>query len=201
MSAAKETRVPSPAEPQNSSIARLVMPPAAAAIVLSAIGAIGLAAHDAYLVPSLGSAIFVQVMTPKEPSASLWSTLIGQLVALPAGFIAVYCCGAQAAPSFLSGHPLAADRLLAAAIAVVLTIAAQRALRATSPAGGAVALLLALGTTPSNWHGALLLGIGIVLVTLLGEPCRILILRQDQAVRGEKEALLILSKKKQKESF
>jgi len=64
--------VPSPAEPQNSAVARLVMPPAAAATVLCAIGAIGLAAPDAYLVPSLGSAIFVQVMTPNEPSASRW---------------------------------------------------------------------------------------------------------------------------------
>ena len=173
--------MPSPAEPQNSAVARLVMPPAAAATVLCAIGAIGLAAHDAYLVPSLGSAIFVQVMTPKEPSASLWSTLIGQLVALPAGFIAVYCCGVEAAPAFLSGHPLAAGRPLAVAIAVVLTIAAQRALKATSPAGGAVALLFALGTTPPTGHAALLLCVGIVLVTILGEPCRMLILRQDKA--------------------
>jgi hypothetical protein len=185
---AEETRVPSPAEPQNSAVARLVIPPAAAAIVLCAIGAIALAAHDAYLVPSLGSAIFVQVMTPK-PSASLWSTLIGQLVALPAGFIAVYSCGAEATAAFLSGHPLAADRLLAVAIAVVLTIAAQRALKATSPAGGAVALLFALDTTPPTGHAALLLCcsaalllcVGIVLVTILGEPCRMLILRQDKA--------------------
>ena len=41
-------------------------------------------------------------------------------------------------------------------------------------------MLLALGTTPPTWHGALLLGIGIVLVTILGEPCRMLILRQDK---------------------
>ncbi len=173
--------MPSPAEPKNSAVARLVMPPAAVAIVLCVIGAIGVAVHAAYLVPSLGSAMFVQVMTPKEPSANLWSTLIGQLVALPAGFFAVYVCGAEVAPAFLSGHPLAADRLLAVAIAVVLTIVAQRALRATSPAGGALALLLALGATPPTGQGALLLGVGIVLVTILGEPCRMLILRQEKA--------------------
>jgi hypothetical protein len=157
------------------------MPPIAAAAVLCAIGAIGIAAHDAYLAPSLGSAIFVQVMTPKEQSASFWNTFIGQLVALPAGFIAVYICGAESAPSFHAGHSLAADRLLASAIAVILTIIAQRALKAASPAGGAIALLLALGMTPPTWHGALLLGIGLVLVTIMGEPCRMLILRQDEA--------------------
>ncbi|MBW4023810.1 MAG: HPP family protein [Proteobacteria bacterium] len=172
--------MPSPAEPQNSSVARVVIPPIAAAVVLCAIGTIGLAANDAWLVPSLGSAIFVQVMTPKEPSASLWSTLLGQLVALPAGFIAVYVCGAEHAPSFLSGHPLVPDRLLAVAVAVVITILAQRALKATCPAGGAVALLLALGTTSPTWHGLLLLFVGIVLVTILGEPCRVLILRMDR---------------------
>jgi hypothetical protein len=42
-------------------------------------------------------------------------------------------------------------------------------------------LLLALGTTPPTVHAALLLGVGIVLVTLLGEPCRMLILRQEKA--------------------
>ncbi|WP_419759104.1 HPP family protein [Acidisoma sp.] len=171
--------MPGPAEP-NSALAHWVMPPIAAAIVLCAIGALGIGATDAWLVPSLGSAIFVQVMTPKEPSASLWSTLLGQLVALPAGFIAVFVSGANAAPAFLSGHALEPSRLVAVAIAVILTILAQRALKATCPAGGAVALLVALGTTPPTWHGALLLGIGIVLVTILGEPCRMLILRQDK---------------------
>jgi hypothetical protein len=171
--------VPSPAEPQNSQLARLVIPAVAAAVVLCAIGAISIAAHDAYLVPSLGSAIFVQVMTPKEPSAS---PLIGQLVALPAGFIAVFSCGADTAPAFLSGHPLSPDRLLAVAIAVILTILAQRALKATSPAGGAVALLLALGTIPPTAHGALLMSVGIILVTILGEPCRMLILYREKAV-------------------
>jgi hypothetical protein len=180
--------VPGPAEP-TSPLAHWVMPPIAAAIVLCAIGAIGITAHDAWLVPSLGSAIFVQVMTPKEPSASLWSTLLGQLVALPAGFIAVYVTGAEAAPAFLSGHALEPDRLLAVAIAVILTILAQRALKATCPAGGAVALLVALGTTPPTGHGALLLTIGIVLVTILGEPCRMLILRMDKTTpKNQSEA-------------
>ncbi len=172
--------MPGPAEP-TSPLAYWVIPPIAAAIVLCAIGALGIGAHDAWLVPSLGSAIFVQVMTPKEPSASLWSTLLGQLVALPAGFVAVFVSGANAAPAFLSGHALQPDRLLAVSIAVILTILAQRALKATCPAGGAVALLLALGTTPPTAHGALLLGVGIVLVTIFGEPIRMLILRQDKA--------------------
>jgi hypothetical protein len=55
----------------------------------------------------------------------------------------------------------------------------QRSLKATSPAGGAVALLIALGTVPPTFYGAILLTIGILLVTAFGEPMRLLILRAE----------------------
>lgn len=160
-------------------LSRWVLPPIAAALVLCAVGALGLFAHDAWLVPSLGSAIFVQVLTPKEASASLWSTLVGQLTAVPAGFLGIWATMARAAPPVTSGHPPEPARLLAVAIAIIITVLLQRTLRATCPAGGAVALLVALGTVPPNLHGAMLLVIGIVLVTALGEPARTLILSAD----------------------
>jgi hypothetical protein len=65
--------VPGPAEP-NSALAHWVMPPIAAAIVLCAIGALGIGASDAWLVPSLGSAVFIKVMITKEPRASRSTT-------------------------------------------------------------------------------------------------------------------------------
>ena len=163
----------------NSALTRWVLAPIAAAIVLCAIGALGFFAHDAWLVPSLGSAIFVQVLTPKEPSASAWSTLVGQLVAVPAGFLGVFATMARGVPPVTSGHPPEPVRLFAVAVAVIATALLQRALKATCPAGGAVALLVALGTVPPNLHGALLLVIGIALVTALGEPARMLVLRAE----------------------
>ncbi len=166
-----------PAETKPRALAHWVLPTVASAIILAAIGALGLAAQDAWLVPSLGSAIFVQVMTPKEPSAHWWNSFAGQLIAIPAGFLGVYVTRAEAAPAFLSGHPLEPIRLAAVAIAIAATVLAQRGLKATCPAGGAVALLIALGTVPPDLHGAALLAIGILLVTILGEPARLLILR------------------------
>lgn len=166
-----QSRIGSPA------LGHWVLPPVLATIVLCLIGALGLAANDAWLVPSLGSAIFVQVMTPQQPSGRIWSTGIGQLVAIVAGFVGVYVAHAETAPAFMSGHPLLAARLLAVAVGVVLTVLAQRALQATSPAGGAVVLLIALGTVPPTVRGAVLLVIGIALVTGLGELARLATLR------------------------
>ncbi len=162
-------------------LAHWLLPPLAAVAVLAVIGALGLAADDAWLVPSLGSAILVQVMTPDQPAGRLWNSGIGQLVAIAAGFAGIYLADAAAAPPFMSGHPLDAARLLAMAIAVAGTVLLQRALKATSPAGGAVALLVALGTVPPTAHGALLLTVGILLVTGLGEFARVAILRAEHA--------------------
>jgi hypothetical protein len=44
-----------------------------------------------------------------------------------------------------------------------------------------VALLVALGTVPPTAHGALLLTVGILLVTGLGEIARVAILRAEHA--------------------
>jgi CBS-domain-containing membrane protein len=144
-------------------LADWVLPPIAGAGVLCGIGALGLLAHDAWLTPSLGSAILIQVMTPREPSARLWNTFIGQALAVFAGFAAVYIAGDHTLP--------------AVAIALAATVLLQRALQATCPAGGAVALLIALGSVPANLHGAWLLAIGIVLVTGMGEAMRVVILK------------------------
>ncbi len=160
-------------------VARWVLPTVAAPVVLCAIGALGLAAHDAWLVPSLASAVFVQVLTPRDRGGQVWSTCIGQLVAVPAGLVAVYAARAASAPEFTSGHALDPARVVAVGIAAVLTIILQRSLKATSPAGGAVALLIALGTVPPTFHGAILLTIGTLLVTAFGEPMRLLILRAE----------------------
>ena len=144
--------------------------------MLCCIGGLGLWAGDAWLVPSLGSAIFVQALSPSEPSGKAWNTAMGQFSGELAGYLAVYAAGAAMLPSFMSGHPLDAGRLLAVLIAIVLTVLLQRALSATSPAGGATTILVALGTVPPTLHGAFLLAAGILLVTALGEPVRWLLL-------------------------
>lgn len=60
---------------------------------------------------------------------------------------------------------------------MIVTSVLQRILRATSAAGGATALIVALGAETATADGAARLAAGILLVTLLGEAARWLVLR------------------------
>ncbi|TLU71082.1 hypothetical protein FE263_18060 [Lichenicoccus roseus] len=71
-----------------------------------------------------------------------------------AGLIGVFVATAFHTPSFMGSHPLVYARVLAVAIAVPLTVLFELALRASSPAGGATAIVLALGLETANWQGS-----------------------------------------------
>jgi hypothetical protein len=68
------------------------------------------------LIPSLGSAIFLQTTTPEEPSARAWNTGIGQLIGAAAGFGTVFLATAEWTPHFMGSNPLTIARVAAAAI-------------------------------------------------------------------------------------
>ncbi len=157
-------------------LATHIVPPFAVAAVLGAIGAFSAWVQEPLLVPSLGSAIFLQTLTPKEPSARVWNTLVGQLAGAASGFAAIFVFAAEQSPSFMTDHRLLFSRVLAALVAVFLTSVLQQVLKATSAAGGATALVVALGAETATAAGAARLVAGILLVTLLGETARRFIL-------------------------
>jgi hypothetical protein len=158
-------------------LSKEALPPLLITLVLGGIGAFSLWVRQPLLIPSLGSAIFLQTLTPEEPSARAWNTGIGQLIGAAAGFGAVFLATAEWTPHFMGNNPLTIARVAAAAMAVLLTCVLQRILRATSAAGGATALVVALGAETATEEGAIRLVAGILLVTLLGEVSRWLILR------------------------
>lgn len=157
--------------------AKEVLPPLLITVVLGVIGVFSLWLQEPLLIPSLGSAIFLQTMTPEEPSARAWNTLMGQLVGAAAGFAAVMLSAAASTPHFMGNHHLMPARLVAAAVAAFATCVLQRMLAATSAAGGATALVVALGAETATAAGAVRLVAGILLVTVLGEAARWLVLR------------------------
>lgn len=161
-------------------LGRQLLPPLSVAVVLGVIGLVSLWTQQPLLAPSVGSAVFVQVMTPTEPSARAWNTAAGQIIGVGAGMTGVFAAAATVAPTFLANHLLVFDRVLAMIIAVLLTVIFEMLLRATSPAGGATAVLIAIGGESADWAGAGRLLAGILLVTLLGEAARLLILRTRQ---------------------
>ncbi len=149
----------------------------ATALTMLGVGAFAVWEHQPFLVPSLAAAAFLQTLPPRSPSARPWPTAMGQLAGLAGGLIAVHVTAATATPTFMDHHVLSFARVLATCVAVLLTGAAQIALNAISPAGGATALIVTLGAETADWIGALRVVVGILLVTCLGEATRHLLLR------------------------
>ncbi len=161
-------------EPLNKFLA----PTLGIAFVIGVIGAVSLWVGQPLLIPSLGSAIFLQLMTPEEPSARTWNTAVGQLAGAGCGFGAVALLGVAGKSHFMVGSALLAARVGAAVLAVFGTAIIQYLLDAVSAAGGATALIVAVGAETTSPDGAVRLVAGIVLVTALGEPIRRWIVRR-----------------------
>jgi hypothetical protein len=165
--------------PAKSVLIRHVLGACAAAIILTVIGAFSLWVQQPLLAASLGSAVFIQTLTPGEKSGRLWPTGIGQLAGVAGGLIGVILAHAEPAPMFMAAQPLVVARVLAACLAVLVTGCLQGVLKAVSPAGAATALILALGMEAPDWLGIVRLMTGIALVTVLGEAARQMLLREN----------------------
>ena len=160
-----------------------------AVVVMALIGALSVWAGEPWLAASLGPSVMMQTLSPEQKTASMWDTCVGQLVGMGVGFAGVYAVGAQAVPALTSGEHLTWIRVAAVAIAFVLLIPVQQALRAKHPPGGSTLLLVALGLVPPTWHTAWVMLVGIVMVTVFGEGARVMVLRVKQGPAAVKETL------------
>ena len=155
--------------------------PVLAAVTVGVIAVISVWMQEPWLAPSLGSAVLAQTLSPDQPSAKPYSIAVGQLLGAAAGFAGVFIAGATTVPAFMGDHDLTWARAGAVALALLLVAALQLACKATTPPGGATAVVVAIGAEAANWSGVLHLAIGILLVTALGEGARQLILRMRAA--------------------
>lgn len=135
---------------------------------------LGLWMEQPWLFPSLGPTIFLQAVTPDQPAARPWNTLVGHAVGVVAGFAALYLLGAQADPPTLSAGVLTIGRVAATALAVGATIALQLALSAQHPPAAATTMLITLGGLRPEWSTVGLITVGVTLVATLGEGTRLL---------------------------
>ena len=153
-----------------------LLPPVLIAAVMVAIAALGVGLGEAFLVPSLGSAVFAQALGPEQPTSHPYTLGVGQLVGAASGMAGVFVAGAGGAPAFMGDH-LAWARVAAVGVAVLLGAGGQMLLRARTPVGGATALVVALGAESASWGGAGRMAVGIALVMVLGEGVRRAVLR------------------------
>nr|WP_244977120.1 HPP family protein [Deinococcus humi] len=137
-----------------------------------------MATHQPLLFPSLGPTAFLQTETPDQTSAQPYHVVIGHVVALLAGFLAVWVFGAADAPSVLATHDLTAPRVWASVLAVALTLLGGLLLRASHPPAAATTLLASLGGFPPTIKSATTVMGGVLLIALLGEGLRRLRLMQ-----------------------
>jgi len=158
-------------------MSKTILPPLLATMVLGLIGLFAVWTQEPWLAPSLGSAVFTQVMTPSDSSAKPANILAGQIIGAIAGFAGVFVAGVASAPPFFGAHTLLLSRVLALSVAACLACLAQLATGFATPAGGATALVVAVGAETASWSGFGHLAVGIVLVTLGGELSRRLVLR------------------------
>ncbi len=154
-----------------SSVPDLVWGPLVAGALILLVGLLGVAAGKPWLLPSLGPSAMLVALNPAHPQARAWNTLIGHLGAIGAGFVAIVLAGAANAPSPILQGELVLPRVVAATIAIVLTLLIGALLRASHPPAAATTLLVALGATATA-DKALSLFTGVVVVAVAGELLR-----------------------------
>jgi hypothetical protein len=149
----------------------LIWAPLAAAGLILLVGVLGLAAGQPWLVPSLGPSAALVALSPAHPTARLWNTLAGHLLGIVAGFVGIVVSSAGTAPSPLIQGELVASRVIAAGIAIALTLSLMTLARASHPPATATTLLVALGAM-ATFEKALFIVAGVIVVALAGELVR-----------------------------
>lgn len=136
-----------------------------------AIAAIGWATRQPLIFASLGPTAYELVELPQMKSARAYNIVVGHLVGLGAGFLALYLLNAWAAPNVLSAGIVSTQRLWAVVIAAALTTFGTLLLKASQPASLATTLLVSLGAMQTR-RDALAIVAGVLIITAIGEPLR-----------------------------
>ena len=134
-------------------------------VVLAAAGLVGLALRQPWLFPSLGPTIMVIAETPRQPSAHPRNVLVGHLVGVAAGWLALVVTGLTAAPAVVQ-QGITVPRIVAACLSLAATALVLQAIGTPHPPAGATTLIVSLGllTTPSQ---LLALVLSVLLVTVV----------------------------------
>ena len=135
------------------------------------IAAAGWATKQPLIFASLGPTAYELVQKPKDKSSKAYNIIVGHLVGLGAGFLAVYLLNAWQEPNVPLTGVVSALRVWAVVIAAVLTTLLTLLLRAAQPAATATALLVALGSMQTK-RDAVVMIIAVLLITAIGEPVR-----------------------------
>ncbi len=142
------------------------------AVILLA-GSLGvLAGGRLWLFPSLGTTLYLMTEDAAQPSSRIYHVIVGHLIGIAAGYIAVFALGIAYEPSIFELGYLTLGRVGAAVIAMVLAEGGVLLADASHPPASATTLLVALGTFRPTVTSALDIVAGVIIVALAGELFR-----------------------------
>jgi HPP family. len=142
-------------------------------------GGLGYITGNMWLFPSLGPSIFLQVVSPKLKSSSLYNMTVGHLVGIVSGYtLAVITGAAYVQSAFAIGH-LELSHIVASCIAITLVILIHIPLKASHPPAVATTFLITLGGFKATWHDLSAILIGIAIIAVAGETARYMILSME----------------------
>jgi HPP family len=155
--------------------------------IVLAVSAIAWATSQPLIFASLGPTAYELVEQPQLRSARAYNIIVGHVVGLGAGFVAVYLLNAWTAPNVIATGVVSASRLWAIAISAALTTLVSLVLKAGQPAALATTLLVSLGAMQSQ-RDAIGIIAGVLLITAIGEPVRRFRLKHTESRRVLREA-------------
>jgi HPP family len=138
---------------------------------LGVAGLVGILLHQPWLFPSLGPTVLVLLETPGQPAAHPRHVLVGHVVAVAAGYLALVVTGLRAAPSVLQAG-LDGRFVVSAMIALAVTALVLQLLRLPHSPAGATTLVVGLGIlkTPGD---LVVIVLAVVLVTLIASAANV----------------------------
>lgn len=147
------------------------MAPLTGALLIFVVGLVSLVARRPWLFASLGPTAYLHAENPEHRSSRFYNTVVGHLVALCSGFLAVWMLNAWNAPNVMATGHLTPVLVLACTLAIGLMILVVLTLHASHQPAGATTLLVALGTF-QTLHDAVIVIVGVLLIAIIGEPIR-----------------------------
>jgi hypothetical protein len=145
--------------------------PVTGALLVLLVGIISLAFKRPWLFASLGPTAYLHAENPESRASRFYNTVLGHLVALGSGFLALWLLNAWSAPNVMATGHLTRVRVLASTVAIGITILLVLALRCSHQPAGATTLLVALGSF-QTLHDVPVVIVGVLLIAVVGEPIR-----------------------------
>ena len=119
------------------------------AAFVAVVGAVGVWRKEPWVFPSLGPTLMVLAETPRLPVARPQNVLVGHLVGIGAGVVALLLTDLRGHPSAVQ-EGLSTARVVACCVAVAVTALLLSLVRLQHPPAGATTLIVSLGILRAN---------------------------------------------------